>query len=64
MLRSAYDWLCSIKPPKTVWRTVAALVLGGEALVRILQGERAKGRRAAAALLPLPALHPGSRHVL
>lgn len=42
LLRSAYDWLCSIKPPKTVWRTVAALVLGGEAMVRILQGERGK----------------------
>ncbi|KAL4435442.1 hypothetical protein ABPG77_006204 [Micractinium sp. CCAP 211/92] len=39
LLRSAYDWLCSIKPPKTLWRTVAALVLGGEALVRILQGK-------------------------
>ncbi len=41
LLRAAYDWLCSIKPPKSLWRSIAALVLGGEALVRILQGETA-----------------------
>ncbi|KAI7842873.1 hypothetical protein COHA_003490 [Chlorella ohadii] len=39
LLRAAYDWLCSIKPPKSLWRSIAALVLGGEALVRILQGK-------------------------
>lgn len=56
LLRSAYDWLCSIKPPKTLWRTVAALVLGGEALVRILQGEAGEG--GVAALEPR-CQHPG-----
>lgn len=39
LLRAVYDWLCSIKPPKSLWRSIAALVLGGEALVRILQGK-------------------------
>ena len=44
LLRAAYGWLCSLKPPKSLWRSIAALVLGGEALVRILQGAR-RGRR-------------------
>lgn len=38
VLHGVWDWLCSRKPPKSLWRTIAALVLGGEALVRILQG--------------------------
>lgn len=33
------DWADSFKPPKYLWRTMAALVLGGEVMVRILQGE-------------------------
>ena len=44
LLGGAYDWLCAVKPPKWAWRSMAALVLGGEALVRILQGARAAGR--------------------
>ena len=32
------DWADSFKPPRYLWRTVAALVLGGEAMVRILTG--------------------------
>lgn len=38
LLRSIYDWLCRVKPPRTLWRSLSALVLGGQALVRILQG--------------------------
>lgn len=34
ILASVAAW----KPPKYLWRTMAALVLGGEAMVRILQG--------------------------
>lgn len=33
------DWVDSFKPPKYLWRSLAALVLGGEVMVRILQGE-------------------------
>ena len=33
------DWVDSFRPPKYLWRTLAALVLGGEVMVRILQGE-------------------------
>ena len=33
------SWLAAWKPPRYVWRTVAAFVLGGEAIVRILQGK-------------------------
>ena len=32
-------YLFSAKPPKYAWRTLAALVLGGEVMVRILQGK-------------------------
>jgi hypothetical protein len=39
-LEYAWTWVGGLKPPKSLWRTIAALVLGGEALVRILQGER------------------------
>jgi hypothetical protein len=39
VLAGTWAWLCSIKPPKSLWRTFAAFVLGGQALVRILQGE-------------------------
>ena len=38
-LEFAWTWVGGLKPPKSLWRTIAALVLGGEALVRILQGE-------------------------
>lgn len=46
LVRGAWRSLCSIRPPKSLWRTVGALVLGGQALVRILQGElvRSGGR--------------------
>lgn len=39
LVRGAWRSLCSIRPPKSLWRTVGALVLGGQALVRILQGK-------------------------
>ncbi|PSC70094.1 TRIGALACTOSYLDIACYLGLYCEROL chloroplastic-like [Micractinium conductrix] len=39
LLQGVWDWLCRVKPPRTLWRTIAALVLGGEAVVRILQGK-------------------------
>ena len=39
LLFNALSWLASYKPPRYLWRTVAALVLGGEVLVRILQGK-------------------------
>lgn len=32
------NWVNTSKPPKFLWRTLAALVMGGQALVRILQG--------------------------
>lgn len=38
LLQGVWGWLNSLQPPKTLWRSIAALVLGGEALVRILQG--------------------------
>lgn len=38
LLRGAWGWLNGLQPPKSMWRSIAALVLGGEALVRILQG--------------------------
>lgn len=33
------DWVAALKPPRYIWRSVAALVLGGEVMVRILQGK-------------------------
>lgn len=33
------DWVDGFQPPKYLWRTLAALVLGGEVMVRILQGK-------------------------
>ena len=35
----AAEALAAWKPPRWCWRTLAALVLGGEVMVRILQGE-------------------------
>ena len=32
------NWVNTSKPPKYLWRTLAALLMGGQALVRILQG--------------------------
>ena len=32
------DWLDSRQPPKFLWRTLAAVLLGGQALQRIVQG--------------------------
>ena len=34
------NWVNTSKPPKYLWRTLAALLMGGQALVRILQGAR------------------------
>lgn len=34
----AVKWLGKVEPPKALWRTVAALTLGGQSLQRILQG--------------------------
>lgn len=34
------NWVNTSKPPKYLWRTLAALLMGGQALVRILQGEQ------------------------
>ena len=31
-------WLESAKPPKWLWRTIAAVVLGGQVATRILKG--------------------------
>ena len=44
-LEFVWTWVGGLKPPKSLWRTIAALVLGGEALVRILQGEPAANCR-------------------
>ncbi|KAL3162285.1 Protein TRIGALACTOSYLDIACYLGLYCEROL 1, chloroplastic [Trebouxia sp. C0010 RCD-2024] len=33
------NWVNTSKPPKYLWRTLAALLMGGQALVRILQGK-------------------------
>lgn len=38
ILQGLFAKLGSWKPPKYVWRSLAALVLGGEVMVRILQG--------------------------
>lgn len=51
LLQGAWEWLCSIKPPKSLWRTIAAVVLGGQALVRILQGKQTRLHRVATRLL-------------
>lgn len=59
LLRAVYDWLCSIKPPKSLWRSIAALVLGGEALVRILQGEGRLALRVCAACVLRVAVRKG-----
>ena len=59
LLRAVYDWLCSIKPPKSLWRSIAALVLGGEALVRILQGEGRLALRESAARVLRVAVRKG-----
>lgn len=32
-------WLESAKPPKWLWRSIAAIVLGGQVATRILKGE-------------------------
>lgn len=37
--REIIQLLVDLKPPKYAWRTLAALVLGGEVMVRILQGK-------------------------
>lgn len=37
--KQVMGYLFSAKPPKYAWRTLAALVLGGEVMVRILQGK-------------------------
>jgi len=37
--RQLIQFLVDLKPPKYAWRTLAALVLGGEVMVRILQGK-------------------------
>ena len=34
-------WLESAKPPKWLWRSIAAIVLGGQVATRILKGEPA-----------------------
>ena len=39
LLAGAVRWLGKVEPPKALWRTVAALILGGQALQRILQGQ-------------------------
>jgi ABC transport permease subunit len=39
LVHGAASWLAAYKPPRYVWRTLAALVLGGESMVRILQGK-------------------------
>jgi ABC transport permease subunit len=39
LVHGAASWLAAYKPPRYVWRTLAALVLGGEVMVRILQGK-------------------------
>lgn len=36
------NWVNTCKPPKYLWRTLAALLMGGQALVRILQGRQLK----------------------
>ena len=33
-------WLNNTRPPKVLWRTTAALVLGGQVMIRILRGAR------------------------
>ena len=37
--RKIMEMISEAKPPKYAWRTLAALVLGGEVMVRILQGK-------------------------
>ena len=32
-------WLEAAKPPKWLWKTIAAIVLGGQVATRILKGE-------------------------
>jgi len=39
LVHGVASWLAAYKPPRYVWRTLAALVLGGEVMVRILQGK-------------------------
>jgi len=36
---SIMNYIISWKPPRYMWRSIAALVLGGEAIVRMLQGK-------------------------
>ena len=38
----AVDWINARDPPKWLWRSVAALVLGGQVLTRVLQGAPAR----------------------
>ena len=33
-------WLETAKPPKWLWRTIAAVVLGGQVATRILKGKQ------------------------
>lgn len=39
ILDRAYRWMSKRKLPRWLWRSMAALVLGGEVMVRILQGK-------------------------
>ena len=38
VLADLVDWINARDPPKWLWRSVAALVLGGQVLTRVLQG--------------------------
>lgn len=39
LLAALQAWAARATPPKSLWRSMAALVLGGEVMVRILQGK-------------------------
>ena len=39
LCKALQHWLAITKPPKVLWRTTAALVLGGQVVIRILQGK-------------------------
>lgn len=38
-LQNTLTWLNASKPPKWLWRTIAALMLGGQVMTRMLQGK-------------------------
>ena len=38
MPAAVQHWLSNTRPPKVLWRTTAALVLGGQVIIRILRG--------------------------